>query len=90
MMARRIILRLCLPTRPAGCRFASSIHERPQGRSGASNVGARAASGGVLLFLDGDTVADPDLVNHHWLTHSSRQGLVGRGETFHCGARASP
>jgi GT2 family glycosyltransferase len=58
-------------------------HERPRGRSEASNAGARAASGEVLLFLDGDTLADPDLVRRHSAAHAARQGLVGRGEVLH-------
>jgi glycosyltransferase involved in cell wall biosynthesis len=58
-------------------------HQAPRGRSGASNAGARAASGDVLLFLDGDTLADPDLVRRHAAVHAARAGVVGRGETFH-------
>jgi GT2 family glycosyltransferase len=58
-------------------------HAVPRGRSGASNAGARAASGEVLLFLDGDTLADPDLARRHAAVHAARPGLIGRGETFH-------
>lgn len=58
-------------------------HETPRGRSEASNAGARAASGEVLLFLDGDTLAGPDLVERHKAAHTARKGLVGRGEVFH-------
>lgn len=58
-------------------------HETPRGRSGASNAGARAASGDILLFLDGDTLAAPDLVQRHAAAHSTRRNLVGRGEAFH-------
>jgi GT2 family glycosyltransferase len=57
-------------------------HETPRGRCGASNAGARAASGRVLLFLDGDNLADPDLVRRHAAVHAERVGLVGRGETL--------
>lgn len=58
-------------------------HEAPAGRSGASNAGARAAGGEVLLFLDGDTLAGPDLVARHAAAHARRAGLIGRGEAFH-------
>ncbi|MFI4933636.1 MAG: glycosyltransferase [Caulobacterales bacterium] len=58
-------------------------HATPRGRSGAANAGARAASGRVLLFLDGDTLADPDLVGRHTAAHAERPGLIGRGEALH-------
>ena len=34
---------------------------KPMGRSGAANAGAELASGDVLIFLDGDTLAGPEL-----------------------------
>ena len=58
-------------------------HEAPCGRAGASNAGAWAASGDVLLFLDGDTLAGPDLVRCHAAAHADRPALIGRGEVFH-------
>jgi GT2 family glycosyltransferase len=58
-------------------------HATPQGRSGAANAGARAASGEVVIFLDGDTLAHPDLVARHATAHAARPALVGRGENFH-------
>jgi glycosyltransferase involved in cell wall biosynthesis len=58
-------------------------HETPRGRSAASNAGARMASGEIILFLDGDTLADPELVRRHAAAHHDRPDLVGRGETFH-------
>jgi glycosyltransferase involved in cell wall biosynthesis len=58
-------------------------HSTPRGRSAASNAGARAAKGEVLLFLDGDNVAGPECVARHAAAHAARQRMVGRGETFH-------
>jgi GT2 family glycosyltransferase len=58
-------------------------HDTPRGRSAASNAGAGAASGDVLLFMDGDTLADPDLVRRHAAAHAEHPGLIGRGEVFH-------
>ncbi len=58
-------------------------HAVSQGASAASNSGARAATGDILLFLDGDTLAHPDLVARHTAAHAGNPGLCGRGETFH-------
>src|SRR5579871_4585562 len=58
-------------------------HAAPKGRSGAANAGARVALGDVLLFLDGDTLAHPELVARHAATHAAGRDIVGRGETFH-------
>lgn len=53
------------------------------GRSAAANAGAARASGEILIFLDGDTLAAPDLVARHLEVHRSAPGNVARGETFH-------
>ncbi|MBS0412255.1 MAG: glycosyltransferase [Proteobacteria bacterium] len=58
-------------------------HERPKGRSGASNAGARAARGEVVVFLDGDTLAGPGFVRRHRAFHAAGADRVGRGETWH-------
>lgn len=58
-------------------------HAAPRGRSTASNVGAEAAGGDILLFLDGDTLAAPDLARLHLAAHGAQAGLVGRGEVHH-------
>ncbi|MGO8910562.1 MAG: glycosyltransferase [Bradyrhizobium sp.] len=56
-------------------------HKTPLGRSGAANAGALRASGDILIFLDGDTLAGPDFVSSHLEVHRSGSGLVGRGQT---------
>jgi glycosyltransferase involved in cell wall biosynthesis len=53
----------------------------PSGRSAASNAGAAAAGGDVLLFLDGDTLAAPDLVSEHLSRHRERANVMVRGST---------
>ncbi len=68
-------------------------HAQARGRSAASNAGARAASGDVLVFIDGDTLAGPEYVERHARVHakgalpegSLPEGSlrVGRGERFH-------
>jgi GT2 family glycosyltransferase len=58
-------------------------HAAPRGRGGASNAGAEAASGDLLLFLDGDTLAGPELVARHAAAHKAGPGRLCRGETFH-------
>ena len=55
----------------------------PLGRSGAANAGVARASGDILLFLDGDTLAAPDWVARHMAIHRTAPGLVARGETHH-------
>jgi GT2 family glycosyltransferase len=56
-------------------------HKKPLGRSGAANAGALLASGDILIFLDGDTLAGPEFVSKHLETHRNMSGLIGRGET---------
>jgi glycosyltransferase involved in cell wall biosynthesis len=58
-------------------------HAAPRGRSAASNAAAEAASGDVVVFMDGDTLAAPDLVARHGAAHRARAGIVARGGTFH-------
>ncbi len=64
-------------------KFTVVNHPNAQGRSGAANAGARIAKGQVLLFLDGDTIAGPELVAKHAAAHLSSAQIVGRGETLH-------
>ena len=54
-----------------------------EGRAAASNAGAEAAGGDVLIFLDGDTLAGPHFVERHLAFHREHADVVGRGETSH-------
>src|SRR5579871_6420623 len=56
-------------------------HAEARGRSAASNAGAWAASGDLLLFLDGDTLAAQDWAAVHGQKHEEAS-LVGRGEVY--------
>jgi glycosyltransferase involved in cell wall biosynthesis len=69
----------------AAARFPLQVinHSTSQDRPAASNAGARRAKGDVLLFLDGDTLGHPELVERHAAAHAAGEGLIGRGETFH-------
>jgi glycosyltransferase involved in cell wall biosynthesis len=58
-------------------------HDSPRGRSAATNAGARAAGGDLLIFLDGDTLAGPGMVAAHAAAQSGAMDLVGRGQTWH-------
>jgi hypothetical protein len=58
-------------------------HASPAGRSAAANTGAAQATGDILLFLDGDTLAAPDLIRRHLEVHRQAPNLVVRGEHWH-------
>lgn len=58
-------------------------HAAPEGRSAAANAGAARASGEIVIFLDGDTLAEPEFVARHMALHRERNNLVVRGETYH-------
>jgi GT2 family glycosyltransferase/peptidoglycan/xylan/chitin deacetylase (PgdA/CDA1 family) len=52
------------------------IEQANQGAAEARNVGARAAKGELLLFLDDDMEADPALLAEHDRSHREGGGLV--------------
>jgi GT2 family glycosyltransferase len=56
-------------------------HPQARGRSAASNAGARAAFGEVLIMLDGDTPVGPDFVSAHASAHHHGD-VIGRGAGF--------
>lgn len=66
-----------------GMDLAAIHHVVPSGRSAAANAGAARATGDILIFLDGDTLAAPDFVARHMDGHRSIPNLVVRGETWH-------
>jgi len=58
-------------------------HVEPAGRSAAANAGAAKATGEILIFLDGDTLASPDLVAQHLDQHRRFPQRIVRGENWH-------
>jgi glycosyltransferase involved in cell wall biosynthesis len=51
--------------------------EENQGRSAARNLGIAHATGELVVFLDGDALPAPDLLEHYWEAHGeSPQGGV--------------
>lgn len=59
------------------CPFPVRVVEQPNaGAASARNAGAALASGEVLLFLDDDMMAAPDLVEQHARSHASGADAV--------------
>jgi glycosyltransferase involved in cell wall biosynthesis len=58
-------------------------HAEARGRAGATNAGVSVATGDILLFLDGDTLAHPELIARHSAIHADDGRQIARGETFH-------
>jgi glycosyltransferase involved in cell wall biosynthesis len=58
-------------------------HEESRGRSASRNAAVRAASGDVIVLLDGDCLASPQLVARHAQVHSAGSNIMGKGETYH-------
>ncbi|MGC2460964.1 MAG: glycosyltransferase family 2 protein [Steroidobacteraceae bacterium] len=56
-------------------------HPQARGRSAASNAGARAASGKILIMLDGDTPVGPGFAAAHANAHGGGD-VIGRGACF--------
>ncbi len=58
-------------------------HKSPLGRSAASNAGVSIAKGDLLLFLDGDVLAAPNLLELHRQFHEKSPNTFARGENRH-------
>lgn len=58
-------------------------HEKNAGLSTARNTGLRACRGRVILIIDDDVIADPDLLRQHVLTHASYDKIVCNGWVNH-------
>jgi len=53
-----------------------------RGPAAARNLGIRAAVGDLVLFLDDDLVAVPDLLEQHYLSHSGPEPIVAFGPIY--------
>ena len=59
-------------------------HVTAAGRSVAANAGAQAASGDIVIFLDGDMIAGPGLIAAHRARHAEEDdALICRGSNWH-------
>ncbi|RLL46918.1 glycosyltransferase [Oceanobacillus piezotolerans] len=53
--------------------------EENQGRAKVRNAGILAAQGELIIFLDAEMLADPRLVENHWLHHQQKDNLIITG-----------
>lgn len=54
-----------------------------RGRAAARNAGSRLARGRILLYLDSDILAEPDLLRRHMAYHREHSGPIGvQGRTL--------
>ncbi len=54
-----------------------------QGRAAARNAGSRLARGRILLYLDADILAGPDLLERHYRFYAAHRGPIGvQGRTM--------
>jgi GT2 family glycosyltransferase len=72
-----------IETASAGLDLVAIHHDVAQGRSAASNAGAERAGGDIVIFLDGDTLAAPDVTQSHIHAHGGHDNLIIRGATHH-------
>ncbi len=59
------------------------LYQDNAGLATARNTGIRAAEGEVVLFIDDDTMADPNLLKEHWATHQEDDRCVVNGRVNH-------
>ncbi|HEU4423166.1 MAG TPA: glycosyltransferase [Pilimelia sp.] len=71
------------PLEPIVERFAGDLrlaylrHSPNRGRACARNLAIGKAQGDVVLIIDADSYAHPDLVRRHWRFHAARGGTPG-------------
>jgi glycosyltransferase involved in cell wall biosynthesis len=58
-------------------------HAKSAGRSPSRNHGVREAAGAVIVLLDGDCLAAPNLVARDAQVHAAHPRAMGRGEAYH-------
>lgn len=62
--------------------FRAVTGDGASGRGQARNAGARVARGDILLFLDGDMIAMPEMLRTHAALHAARARLVVSGSPW--------
>ncbi|MFC2172743.1 glycosyltransferase family 2 protein [Acidobacteriota bacterium] len=68
----------------AECRV-TYLRQVNSGLAAARNLGIHHAGGEVILFMDDDTLAHPDLLKEHWASHQQHSGCVIMGRVHHIG-----
>lgn len=58
-------------------------HETNRGLAAARNTGLKSCRGRVILIIDDDVIADPDLLRQHLLTHACFEKCVCNGWVNH-------
>jgi len=72
---------LALRHLPHACQFRV-IEQENRGPSAARNTGYRAAAADLVLFLDDDMLADPDLLAAHLAVHRQPSRIVAFGSLY--------
>jgi len=59
------------------------LRQAHAGLAAARNTGIRSATGQIIVMVDDDTVAHPDLASEHWLSHCDSDRAVVMGWVRH-------
>ena len=65
------------------------LRQTHRGLAAARNLGIRATRGEIVLFIDDDTIPDPDLLEEHWRMHERHDRLVVMGWVHHVSDESS-